>query len=124
MPLTASSMRLGVTVPHVASSYIYPPATKSDGSSGPLEYGMRFVLRQTSRRRVLVGRVNVIKALKTYGMFVVDQGASFEIDSTGDQSPEEAALWREAWGYPHRSERHQACGSEVHPIASERSFTN
>src|SRR5690349_6699845 len=35
---------LGLTVPHVASAYLYP-ATHSDGSAGPIEYGMLFVLR-------------------------------------------------------------------------------
>ena len=35
---------LGLTVPRVASSYIWP-ATHSDGSSGSIKYGMLFVLR-------------------------------------------------------------------------------
>lgn len=86
---------LGITVPSVASSYIYPPAVKSDGHSGPLEYGQLFVLRADFPETGSVGRVNVIRGLKQYGMYVVDQGASFEIDTVGDSEPGDFQAWKD-----------------------------
>lgn len=84
---------LGITVPRVSSSYLYPVATKSDGSAGPdaVKYGMLFVLRSDYPvpEGAGVGERNVIQALKTYGAYVVDQGASFELDA----SSTDAARW-------------------------------
>ena len=78
---------LGIIVPRVASTWLYP-AAKSDGSCGcAIKYGMLFVLRADYPETGSVGRVNVIRALKTYGAYVVDQGASFEIDTEGDYAP-------------------------------------
>ena len=105
-PLISTSLRadeaidgirhaLGVTVPRVSSSYV-TPATHSDGSQGPgaLKYGMRFVLRADYRlpANATVGVVNLIYALKTYGIYVVDQGADFEMDADFTQPD----LWQEA----------------------------
>jgi len=94
-PLISTSLRaeealngirhaLGITVPRVSRIYELP-ATHSDGVQGPeaIHYGMRFVLRPdypvpfgASR-----GVINVVYALKTFGAFVVDQGAPFELDA-------------------------------------------
>jgi Right handed beta helix region len=76
---------LGITVPRVSNDYIYPPATHSDGSLGPdgIKYGMLFVLRPDFpvAANATVGERNLIRALKTYGAYVVDQGASMELDA-------------------------------------------
>ena len=55
---------------------------------------MRFVLRPDYPvpANASVGVVNVIYALKTYGVYLVDQGADFEIDADFT-SPE---LWQQA----------------------------
>lgn len=85
---------VGITVPNVSSSYIYPPATKSDGSCGcGIKYGMLFVLRADFPETGSVGRINILRALKTYGAYVVDQGASAEIDTEGDFAPGAQADW-------------------------------
>jgi len=87
---------IGVTVPRVSSSYIYPVATHSDGSLGStgVEYGMLFVLRADYPvpANASVGVRNVITALKTYGAYVVDQGASFELDADSTRPD----LWSQA----------------------------
>lgn len=76
---------LGITVPSVSGSYVFPPATHSDGDAGPgaLEYGMLFVLRPDYQAPpgASIGVRNVVRALKAYGAYVVDQGADFEIDA-------------------------------------------
>lgn len=76
---------LGITVPRVSSDYVYPPASHSDGGLGPdsIKYGMLFVLRPDYPvpADAGVGERNVIQALKTYGAYIVDQGASFELDA-------------------------------------------
>jgi hypothetical protein len=76
---------MGITVPRVSSSYLYPVASKSDGSAGPdaVKYGMLFVLRSDYPvpAGAGIGERNVIQALKTYGAYVIDQGASFELDA-------------------------------------------
>ena len=77
---------LGITVPSVSSSYVYP-AVKSDGSCGcEIKYGMLFVLRRDFPENDRSAG-DVIQALKTYGAYIVDQGASFEIDTEGDYAP-------------------------------------
>jgi hypothetical protein len=105
-PLISTSLRaeeavnglrhaLGITVPRVSRSYMLP-ATHSDGLLGPdaIRYGMRFVLRPdyTLPFNATRGMINVVYALKTYGAFVVDQGADFEMDADFTH-PE---LWQEA----------------------------
>jgi hypothetical protein len=95
-PLISTSLRaeealngithaLGITVPSVSGDYIYPVATHSDGDAGSnaIKYGMRFVLRSDYPvpGSASVGERNIIAALKTYGAYVVDQGASFELDA-------------------------------------------
>ena len=56
MPVISSTLRadeaywgihhaLGFDVPSVGSDYVSPPASKSDGDGGPLEYGQLYVLR-------------------------------------------------------------------------------
>jgi len=79
-------------VPSVAAEYINPPASKSDGDGGPLEYGQLFVLRpdfqipdDASR-----GVENVLKALKTYGAYIGDQGSNWQIDTDSSSKPN---LW-------------------------------
>jgi hypothetical protein len=87
---------LGITVPRVASDYVYPVATHTDGSLGSsgIKYGMLFVLRADYPvpANASVGVRNVIQALKTYGAYVIDQGASFEMDADSTH-PE---LWAQA----------------------------
>jgi hypothetical protein len=87
---------LGITVPSVSSVYIYPPASHSDGGDGPggIQYGMRFVLRPdyVPPPNASVGVRNVVQALQTFGAYVVDQGADFEMDADSTH-PE---LWRQA----------------------------
>jgi hypothetical protein len=84
---------LGLTVPHVASSYLWP-ATHSDGSSGSIEYGMLFVLRPDFAvpAGASLGERNIIAALKTYGAYIVDQGASMGLDADSTR----ADLWQQA----------------------------
>jgi hypothetical protein len=82
--LTGIDHALGLTVPSVASDYLFP-ATHSDGGLGPnaVKYGMLFVLRPDFpvTAGTSVGERNIIAALKTYGAYVVDQGASMGIDA-------------------------------------------
>ena len=95
-PLISTSLRadeardgvnhaLGITVPSVSSDWVFPPATKSDGNDGPdaIKYGMLFVLRPDYQPppNSSIGVRNVVAALKTYGAYVIDQGASFEMDA-------------------------------------------
>jgi parallel beta-helix repeat protein len=87
--LTGINHALGITVPHVSGDYLYPPATHSDGSLGAngIKYGMLFVLRPDFpvSTAASVGERNVIEALKVYGAYVVDQGASMELDADSTQ---------------------------------------
>ena len=80
---------LGITVPKVSGDYLYPPATHSDGGLGPdgIKYGMLFVLRADYPvpANASAGERNVIQALKIYGAYVVDQGASMELDADSTQ---------------------------------------
>jgi hypothetical protein len=93
MPLISTTIRgeeavggidhaLGLTVPHVASTYVYP-ATHSDGGSGSVQYGMLFVLRPDYPvpAGASLGERNIITALKTYGAYIDDQGASMGLDA-------------------------------------------
>jgi hypothetical protein len=86
---------LGLTVPNVASDYQFP-ATHSDGRLGPdsVEYGMLFVLRPdfSVGTGASIGERNIIAALKTYGAYVVDQGASMGLDADSTH----ADLWQQA----------------------------
>jgi hypothetical protein len=106
-PLISTSLRaeeaikgfqhaLGISVPRVSSEYVTPPATHSDGKQGPtgLKYGMRFVLRPDYpvQANASIGVLNVIYGLKVYGVFVVDQGADFEIDADSTH----VSLWQQA----------------------------
>jgi hypothetical protein len=103
-PLISTSLRaeealygidhaLGITVPSVSSDYVFPPATHSDGNdgAGASQYGMLFVLRPDYQPppRAPIGVRNVVRALKAYGAYVVDQGADFEIDA----DPTHPELW-------------------------------
>jgi hypothetical protein len=89
--LSGITHALGITVPSVSSDYVYPVATHSDGNdgSGAIKYGMRFVLRPDYPIRGSIGARNVLQALKTYGAYVIDQGASFELDADSTH----ADLW-------------------------------
>jgi hypothetical protein len=93
--LTGIDHALGLTVPSVAGQYVFP-ATHSDGDLGPsaVKYGMLFVLRPDFPVSVGAGRGerNIITALKTYGAYVVDQGASMGIDADSTH----ADLWKQA----------------------------
>jgi parallel beta-helix repeat protein len=106
-PLIATTLRadeavngirhaLGITVPRVGSSYLYPPATHTDGGgdASSIKYGMLFVLRSDYPvpSNASIGLRNLIQALKTYGAYVVDQGANFQIDSDSNQPQ----LWQKA----------------------------
>jgi len=87
---------LGITVPHVGSKPIFPPMTHTDGE-GPdngIQYGMLFVLRPDYPvpANASPGVRNVIVALKTYGAYVIDQGADLEMDADSTH-PE---LWQRA----------------------------
>jgi hypothetical protein len=95
-PLISTSLRaeealngiphaLGITVPSVSSDYVYPVASHTDGNDGSnaIKYGMLFVLRPDYPvpPNAGIGERNIIQALKTYGAYVIDQGASFELDA-------------------------------------------
>ncbi len=84
---------IGLTIPHVAKDYLYP-ATHSDGSSGSVKYGMLFVLRADYpvSAGASLGERNIVAALKTYGAYVVDQGASMELDADSNGSD----LWSQS----------------------------
>jgi hypothetical protein len=84
---------LGLTIPNVARSYVYP-ATHSDGGAGSVQYGTLFVLRSDFPvpANASLGARNIITALKTYGAYVVDQGASMQLD--GDSTRPD--LWSQA----------------------------
>jgi hypothetical protein len=95
---------LGITVPHVGSKPIYPPMTHTDGE-GPdngIQYGMLFVLRADYPipANASVGVRNVIAALKTYGAYVIDQGADLEMDadSTHPEQWQRAGLNETSFG--------------------------
>jgi hypothetical protein len=89
---------LGLTIPRASSSYMYP-ATHTDGSLGPdaVQYGMLFVLRANYPvpSGASLGERNIIKALKTYGAYVVDQGSTMGLDADSTQ----ADLWKQAGMY-------------------------
>jgi hypothetical protein len=102
MPVISNSLRaeeamwgfhhaLVFDVPNVGSDYVFP-ASKSDGRSGPLQYGQLYALRrdfvipQSAPR----GVQNVLRALKVYGAYIGDQGASWQIDT---DSSSDNALW-------------------------------
>jgi hypothetical protein len=93
--VTGIDHALGLTVPSVARDYLFP-ATHSDGGLGPdsVKYGMLFVLRPDFpvTAGTSVGERNIIVALKTYGAYVVDQGASMGIDADSTH----ADLWSQA----------------------------
>jgi len=93
--LTGIDHALGLTVPSVAGDYVLP-ATHSDGDlgSGAVQYGMLFVLRPDFpvSKGAGIGERNIIAALKTYGAYVVDQGASMGIDADSTHSE----LWSKA----------------------------
>jgi hypothetical protein len=93
--LTGIDHAVGLTVPSVAGDYVFP-ATHSDGDLGSnsVKYGMLFVLRPDFPVSAGAGRGerNIIVALKTYGAYVVDQGASMGIDADSTH-PE---LWSQA----------------------------
>jgi hypothetical protein len=93
--LTGIDHALGLTVPSVAGDYLFP-ATHSDGGLGPnaVKYGMLFVLRPDFpvAAGTSLGERNIIVALKTYGAYVVDQGASMGIDADSTH----AELWSQA----------------------------
>jgi hypothetical protein len=73
---------LGITVPSVDSDYITPPATHSDGHCGcGVKYGQLYVLDKNYPETGSIGRINIIRALKIYGAYIVDQGSSMEIDT-------------------------------------------
>ena len=87
---------LGITVPHVGSKPIFPPMTHTDGE-GPdsgIQYGMLFVLRPDYPvpANASIGVRNVDQALKTYGAYVIDQGADLEMDADSTHPD----LWQRA----------------------------
>jgi hypothetical protein len=93
--LTGIDHALGLTVPGVAGDYLFP-ATHSDGKLGSNEvkYGMLFILRPDFpvAAGTSLGERNIIAALKTYGAYVVDQGASMGIDADSTH----ADIWSQA----------------------------
>jgi hypothetical protein len=93
--VTGIDHALGLTVPSVAADYLFP-ATHSDGDLGPeaVKYGMLFVLRPDFPvpASASLGERNIIAALKTYGAYVVDQGASMGIDADSTHGD----LWSQA----------------------------
>jgi hypothetical protein len=89
---------LGLTIPQASSSYIYP-ATHTDGDLGPdaVQYGMLFVLRADYPlpAGASLGERNIIRALQTYGAYVVDQGSTMGLDADSTH----AELWQQAGMY-------------------------
>jgi hypothetical protein len=87
---------LGITVPSVGGEPVFPPAshTDGDGGAGSIQYGMLFALRPdyAPAPGASVGVRNVVQALKSYGAYVIDQGADLEMDADSTH-PE---LWRQA----------------------------
>ena len=91
---------LGLTVVNASNLYVNPPASHTDGcpDCGSLRYGMLFVLDPAFKpaRRLQIGDLNVILALKRYGAFIVDRGLTFEIDGSPNEPTDPAesdALW-------------------------------
>jgi hypothetical protein len=102
MPVISNSLRaeeayygfhhaLVFDVPNVGNDYVFP-ATKSDGNSGPLEYGQLFVLRPdfVIPANAPRGVQNVLRALKSYGAYIADQGSNWQIDTDSSSGN---ALW-------------------------------
>jgi hypothetical protein len=93
--LTGIDHALGLTVPSVSGDYLFP-ATHTDGDLGSdsVKYGMLFVLRPDFpvNAGASIGERNIIAALKTYGAYVVDQGASMGIDADSNRPD----LWARA----------------------------
>jgi hypothetical protein len=83
---------LGFVVPSVQSDFVAPPASKSDGNGGAMRYGELYVLRPDYpiSPDAPRGVRNVLTALKMYGAYVADQGASWQLDSDSSGDPD---LW-------------------------------
>ncbi len=81
-------------VPNVGSEYV-APASKSDGRNGPLQYGQLFVLRPDFQipANAPAGVKNVLRALKSYGAYIGDQGSNWQIDTASNLDP---AAWCES----------------------------
>jgi hypothetical protein len=74
----------GITVPNVEHTFTHPPATHSDGrTANGLHYGDLYVLR--SSFAIPAGAndhtASLIKQLRRYGAYIVDQGSSLQIDA-------------------------------------------
>lgn len=81
---------IGLTLPGRAAADVQVPASHTDGSldSSHLGYGDRICLRTTFAESGSVGRVNIIRALKQYGAFIVDQGGvTVELDAFSPNDP-------------------------------------
>jgi len=71
----------GLTVPNVESHFVNPPATHSDGrATNGLQYGQLYVLRSDFPVYGNDFLRSLIKQLRSYGAYLVDQGASLGID--------------------------------------------
>jgi hypothetical protein len=103
MPVISSTLRadeaywgihhaLGFDVPSVGPDFVSPPASKSDGDNGPLEYGQLYVLRPDFEIPADAPRGvrNVLNALKVYGAYIADQGSNWQLDTDSSGDP---ALW-------------------------------
>lgn len=71
----------GFTFPSAGSGFQCPPATHSDGNGGGPQYGTLLVLRPDFPEAGNATTVNLIRELKTYGAYAVDQGAAWGVDA-------------------------------------------
>lgn len=93
---------IGLTVVHVATGYVSPPASHTDGcldACSHLHYGMLFVLDPAFKpavRFMTRGEINLVEALKRYGAYLVDQSSVFELDGSPNE-PTDPALSDLLW---------------------------
>lgn len=72
----------GITVPNVEKEFVHPPATHSDGkATNGLRYGQLYVLRSSFPVYGNEHTQLLIKQLRKYGAYIVDQGSSLQIDA-------------------------------------------
>jgi hypothetical protein len=111
VPLVAGDCPSGHSVYEV-------PASHTDGGNRPgeLHYGQRLVLRSDFPEAGSVGRVNLIRALKTFGGFITNRdGFDLEVDAA---SPNDPGGFYSLAGVQHNTLSCSTCGYQ-RPVFSD-----